>query len=187
MTGNSSFRRCCKTPSKKDITGEKRFMATAIRPIESRRGTWYWEFECDCGNHFISSGKDFSHGKIKSCGCLNRKKASIRAIERNTTHGKRNTRLYTIWKGMKARCGNPSATGFSNYGGRGIHVCSQWINNFEEFYHWAVSNGYADNLTIDRINNDKGYCPDNCRWVTMKDQQNNRRNNVAKRLEGAQP
>ena len=91
------------------------------------------------------------------------------------THGKRRTRIYRIWCAIKSRCNNPKTINYKYYGGRGIHVCKEWIYDFEAFYDWAMSHGYEDDLSIDRIDNDKGYSPDNCRWVTMKEQIINRR------------
>lgn len=93
------------------------------------------------------------------------------------THGQTETRLYYIWTSMKARCTNPRCKSFKHYGGRGIRVCEEWAQSFEAFQAWALPNGYTDNLTIDRIDNDKGYDPDNCRWVDRTTQSRNRRNN----------
>jgi hypothetical protein len=86
-------------------------------------------------------------------------------------------RLYNIYKGMKRRCYNKNYEEYHNYGGRGIKICKEWLDNFQNFYRWSIQNGYQDNLTIDRINVDGNYEPKNCRWVVMKVQQNNRRNN----------
>ena len=88
--------------------------------------------------------------------------------KKNTKHGQRNARLYKIWCGIKYRCYNLNSNEYEIYGGRGIGLCKEWNNNFEEFYKWAIANGYKDDLTIDRINVDGNYTPENCRWTTMK-------------------
>lgn len=95
----------------------------------------------------------------------------------NYKHGKRHTRIYDIWRSMRQRCYNPNTNRYKNYGGKGIKVCDEWRESFEAFYEWAMANGYADNLTIDRKDTNGNYEPNNCRWVTMKEQQNNRLNN----------
>lgn len=122
---------------------------------------------------------DFSSiksGKSKSCGCI--------SIERTTKHGLHKHRLYKIFMGMKNRCYNSKNTGYKNYGGRGIQICQEWLDDFINFYTWAIDNGYDDNLTIDRINNDKGYSPDNCRWVNKTVQNNNTSRNVYTTING---
>ena len=93
-------------------------------------------------------------------------------------HGEGKTRLYRIWATMKQRCQNPHDHAYAQYGGRGITVCNEWSSNYLAFKEWAINNGYMPDLTIDRINNDKGYTPNNCRWATKKEQQHNKRNNI---------
>lgn len=95
----------------------------------------------------------------------------------NYSHGKTGTRIYSIYVNMKNRCYYTNNKRYQNYGGRGIEVCDEWLNHFQAFYDWAMSHGYSDNLTLDRINVDGNYEPSNCRWVTLKEQENNRSNN----------
>lgn len=135
---------------------------------------------CDCGNYSNVLGTYLRTGATISCGCYLREAAK----ERNRTHGKSKTRIYRIWNGMKCRCYNPNSKWYSGYGGRGITVCDEWRNSFETFYEWAMANGYADHLTIDRIDNNGNYCPKNCRWATAKEQGNNRNDCVFVEING---
>lgn len=95
--------------------------------------------------------------------------------DKRFTHGLCGSRIYNIFMDMKKRCYNSNCLGFKNYGGRGIFICDEWLRNVEKFYNWSLENGYADNLSIDRINNDKGYSPDNCRWANRTQQRLNQR------------
>lgn len=132
-----------------------------------------WLCECQCGNKTVVLGHNLLKGQTQSCGCLAREHSAIRA----TRHGESDSRLYHIWTGMKQRCYNPKAKSYKDYGGRGITVCDEWKDNFQAFYDWAMANGYDDMLSIDRINSNDIYNPLNCRWATMEEQQNNKRNN----------
>lgn len=160
-----------------DLTGERYGRLTVLRrssKTHTPNGTpqVYWECLCDCGNNATVTSNDLRSGHTKSCGCLNVE----RSRSANITHGGRRTRLYNIWNNMKQRCINPKGTMYEYYGGRGISVCSDWLNSFSSFQNWAFSSGYADDLTLDRFDNDGDYCPENCHWIPMCEQAKNRRN-----------
>ena len=137
-----------------------------------KRGT-NWLCKCDCGRETIATTTDLLSGHKGSCGCYKMDRIS----EAKRTHGKTNSRLYHIWEGIKQRTLNSHSKDYPRYGGRGITVCDEWANNFQAFYDWATKCGYADGLTLDRIQNEGNYEPSNCRWVTQKKQGNNRRTN----------
>lgn len=147
------------------------------------RGEALWLCRCECGNEVIVRGGSLRNENTTSCGCYWRE----RAAESNTTHGASQTRLYAIWQDMLTRVGvrkGASEEVKRAYKDRGITVCDEWLV-FENFRDWALSHGYKDDLQIDRRDNDKGYCPENCRWVTPKENVNNRRNTI--RLEDGTP
>lgn len=163
--------------AKVDFTGMRFGRLTVISIVEKSKSLW--NCKCDCGSEIKLYTSQFL-GTTKSCGCLKREQPKWIA-EKSTTHGMSKTRLYTTWAGMKERCLNPNDDCYNRYGGRGITVCDEWINSFENFRDWAYSSGYDDNSTareqsIDRIDPNGNYCPENCRWVDFYTQQKNKEN-----------
>jgi hypothetical protein len=149
--------------------GDKFGRLTVVRELPSRKGYRYIDCICNCGKGIQTKLTLLTTKQAKSCGCL-------RSENINTTsHNKSRTKLYKVWTSIKQRCVNEKTMAYEYYGGRGITICEDWKNDFNTFYDWAINNGYKIGLTIDRINNNGNYQPNNCRWVTMEVQNSNKR------------
>ena len=155
----------------KDIVRFELIESNVAQYIKSKR--YLHRYRCFCGKDFIANKHEIVRGNKTSCGCLTRAINS----EKHTIHGMSRTRLFSVWRSMKKRCLLLSHDAYYRYGGEGIMICEEWLN-FENFAMWALSSGYAENLTIDRIENDQGYNAKNCKWSTHTEQNQNKKNNV---------
>lgn len=166
-----------------DMMGVRFAKLVVIGPSKSKNNQAMWECVCDCGKRFVASGASIRKGKTKSCGCYyrdSRVEVAHRSIAK-TKHGDSFSRLYLVWADIKARCYNPNNISYKNYGAIGITMCNEWKTDYIKFKKWSLENGYDEvaargTCTIDRIDAEGNYTPDNCRWVDMGVQSNNRRN-----------
>lgn len=144
-----------------NLIGQKFGKLTVIEFAYRKDKKYLWKCLCECGNTCIVDGYRLRSNKTRSCGCL-------RVIE-NTKHGDYKTKLYAIHHGMHCRYYNSKDKSYKYYGQKGIKICPEWKDNFAGFREWAINNGYKEGLSIDRIDSNKDYCPDNCRWVTLQE------------------
>lgn len=155
-----------------------RFGSLVVTGAVCRNGHWFWECLCDCGNTTSAQGATLESGERHSCGCTRAR--NLRA--RRLTHGYSCSATYTCWSQMIQRCTNPKNIGWSHYGGRGINVCERWRSSFVLFLHDMGER--PPGMTIDRINVNGGYCPENCRWASIIEQRRNKRNTIYLMLDG---
>lgn len=151
-----------------------------IEPIQihdGKRNRSHWKVRCTCGKVFNTRTDALKNGKRDSCGCKNPNTGPVK-------HGLRHHRIYKIYMGMKQRCYNKNNHKYPQYGGRGIKICDEWLNDVTKFYEWSIKNGYKEDLSIDRIDNDKGYSPENCRWESKLTQSRNRRSSRIVEIKG---
>ena len=160
-----------------DIAGQKFGRLFVLGPIkQTANSSIVWRCQCDCGNIADVLGGSLRDGKTQSCGCYNRESSR----ERVYSHGMKGTRIYRIWNAMKARCKYPSSPSYENYGARGVSVCQQWQDSFEDFHFYVAQLPHfdEDGYSLDRIDNDGNYEPGNIKWSTRAEQSSNKRNNL---------
>ncbi|MCL2636949.1 MAG: hypothetical protein FWD48_01130 [Oscillospiraceae bacterium] len=163
-----------------DLTGQRFGRLTVVSRAENAKcRVARWKCLCVCGNTTFTRNDYLIKGKTKSCGCLGSELASKRMKQNpiNKSHNKSKSRIYNIWSTIKQRTTDPNHKEYHNYGERGIIMHKEWFNSFQSFYDWSIQNGYKENLCNDRKQNNGNYSPDNCRWITNKENCNNKRNN----------
>lgn len=164
----------------KDLTGQRfgRLIAIEFTGINDRHYA-LWRCQCDCGKDCVVSSDVLKRTGNHSCGCL-AKEHLEEMSKKNITHGMTGTRLYRVYKGMHDRCYYPNSDRYNAYGGRGIKICDEWLHDKNSFFSWALQNGYQEDLTIERIDVNGDYCPENCKWIPMHEQYKNKQSNCSK-------
>lgn len=157
----------------KDLVGRVfgRLTVLGKLPSNGKPHEAIWACVCVCGNFTRAKTGKLTGNRTTSCGCF----AKEKLIERNSDHGLTNHPLFVRWSNMRGRCYNPNSKSYKSYGGRGIKVCDEWLNDFKSFYSWSIANGWKEELTLERLNVNGNYEPDNCTWVTWADQARNKR------------
>ena len=167
------------TSRMKDITGRRYGRLVVIEFEYKYKNQSFWLCQCDCGKLIVTRINALNMGRTTSCGCYKFEKASESAKARNFKHGLTSEtnvecrELFHTWNNMRQRCSNSNRPDYRWYGGKRVKVCPEWSENFKSFYDWACENGWESGLTLDRIDPNGDYCPENCRWTTWQVQQNN--------------
>lgn len=159
-------------PDLRDISNKRFGRLVAVNP-QRINGRLFWKCQCDCGN--ITTVRQYSllNGNTKSCGCYSKEVT----MKRTYKHGMTRTKLYSTWNEIKQRCNNKNSLSYKYYGAKGISICPEWTD-YRNFYNWAIETGYKEDLTIERIDVSKDYCPNNCKWIPLSEQSKNKSNTI---------